>query len=62
LDAAQLLRWVVSLTAPTAIGPKTEAKSNGNGYAVQCNDGQWSMSGGEQGACSYRRGESGYPP
>jgi hypothetical protein len=34
---------------------------NGNGYAVQCNDGLWSMSGGESGACSYHQGESGYP-
>jgi hypothetical protein len=30
---------------------------NGNGYVVQCADGTWSRSGGEQGACSYHGGE-----
>jgi hypothetical protein len=31
--------------------------SNGSGYIVQCNDGMWSHSGGEAGACSYHGGE-----
>jgi hypothetical protein len=35
--------------------------ANGTGYAVQCNSGEWSMSGGNQGACSYNGGESNYP-
>lgn len=35
---------------------------NGRGTAVQCNDGEWSMSGGIQGACSYHGGESSNPP
>lgn len=35
---------------------------NGHGTAVQCNDGEWSMSGGIQGACSYHGGESSNPP
>jgi hypothetical protein len=30
---------------------------NGSGYVVQCNDGMWSHSGGEPGACSYDGGE-----
>ena len=34
---------------------------NGTGYAEQCVDGMWSMSGGIQGACSDHGGESGYP-
>jgi hypothetical protein len=29
---------------------------------VQCNDGDWSMSGGIQGACSHHAGESSNPP
>ena len=29
----------------------------GNGYIVQCLDGEWSHSGGLQGACSYHGGE-----
>jgi hypothetical protein len=32
---------------------------NGNGYIVQCADGEWSHSGGLQGACSYHGGETG---
>jgi hypothetical protein len=32
---------------------------NGNGYIVQCVDGEWSHSGGLQGACSYHGGEAG---
>jgi hypothetical protein len=36
--------------------------SNGRGTAVQCNDDEWSRSGGIQGACSYHRGESNNPP
>jgi hypothetical protein len=35
---------------------------NGRGTAVQCNDGEWSMSGGIQGACSDHGGESSNPP
>lgn len=35
---------------------------NGRGTAVQCNDGEWSMSGGLRGACSYHGGESSNPP
>ena len=35
---------------------------NGSGTAVQCNDGEWSMSGGIRGACSYHGGESDNPP
>jgi hypothetical protein len=31
---------------------------NGNGSIVQCNDGQWSQSGGLPGACSQHGGES----
>jgi hypothetical protein len=31
--------------------------SNGNGYVVQCEDGEWSHSGGLSGACSYHGGE-----
>jgi hypothetical protein len=31
---------------------------NGHGYIVQCADGEWSHSGGEQGACSYHGGET----
>ena len=30
---------------------------NGNGTIVQCNDGEWSHSGGLSGACSYHGGE-----
>lgn len=30
----------------------------GTGYIVQCNDGEWSQSGGRPGACSYHGGES----
>lgn len=30
---------------------------NGNGYIVQCADGEWSHSGGLSGACSYHGGE-----
>lgn len=30
---------------------------NGTGYVVQCEDGDWSHSGGEAGACSYHGGE-----
>jgi hypothetical protein len=30
---------------------------NGSGAIVQCNDGMWSHSGGEAGACSYHGGE-----
>jgi hypothetical protein len=35
----------------------------GTGSIVQCNDGEWSHSGGRPGACSYHDGESGrtYP-
>lgn len=29
---------------------------NGTGYLVECRDGQYSMSGGKQGACSYHQG------
>lgn len=32
--------------------------SNGNGYIVQCVDGEWSHSGGLSGACSYHGGDS----
>jgi hypothetical protein len=32
---------------------------NGNGYIVQCQDGEWSHSGGVSGACSDHRGEAG---
>jgi hypothetical protein len=32
---------------------------NGNGYIVQCADGEWSHSGGLPGACSYHGGETG---
>lgn len=32
--------------------------SNGNGYIVQCSDGDWSHSGGLSGACSDHGGES----
>jgi hypothetical protein len=35
---------------------------NGRGNAVQCNDGEWSMSGGIQGTCSYHGGDSSNPP
>jgi hypothetical protein len=31
---------------------------NGRGYIVQCLDGEWSHSGGIQGACSYHGGEA----
>lgn len=31
---------------------------NGNGFIVQCADGEWSHSGGIQGACSYHGGEA----
>lgn len=31
---------------------------NGTGYIVECNDGEWSHSGGRSGACSYHGGES----
>jgi hypothetical protein len=31
---------------------------NGNGYIVQCADGEWSQSGGLSGACSYHGGET----
>lgn len=31
---------------------------NGTGYIVQCNDGEWSQSGGRPGACSDHGGES----
>ena len=31
---------------------------NGRGTIVQCVDGEWSHSGGIQGACSYHRGET----
>jgi hypothetical protein len=31
---------------------------NGTGYIVECNDGEWSHSGGRPGACSYHGGES----
>lgn len=31
---------------------------NETGYIVQCNDGEWSHSGGRPGACSYHGGES----
>jgi hypothetical protein len=31
---------------------------NGTGYIVQCNDGEWSHSGGRPGACSDHEGES----
>jgi hypothetical protein len=31
---------------------------NGDGYIVQCQDGEWSHSGGEPGACSYHGGVS----
>lgn len=31
--------------------------ANGNGYIVQCVDGEWSHSGGLSGACSYHGGE-----
>ncbi len=31
---------------------------NGNGYIVQCTDGEWSHSGGVSGACSYHGGVS----
>lgn len=30
---------------------------NGHGTIVQCNDGEWSHSGGLPGACSYHGGE-----
>lgn len=30
---------------------------NGHGSIVQCNDGEWSHSGGLPGACSYHGGE-----
>lgn len=30
---------------------------NGHGYMVECNDGNYSMSGGVRGACSYHGGE-----
>ena len=30
---------------------------NGRGYMVECNDGEYSMSGGIRGACSYHGGE-----
>jgi hypothetical protein len=33
--------------------------NNGNGYIVQCADGEWSHSGGESGACSWHGGEAG---
>jgi hypothetical protein len=36
--------------------------NNGNGYIVQCEDGEWSHSGGEPGACSYHGGEAGGSP
>jgi hypothetical protein len=32
---------------------------NGKGSIVQCADGQWSQSGGRQGACSYHGGVGG---
>jgi hypothetical protein len=37
--------------------------ANGTGYIVQCEDGEWSHSGGRPGACSYHGGETGrtYP-
>jgi hypothetical protein len=31
--------------------------SNGHGSIVQCEDGEWSRSGGLAGACSYHGGE-----
>jgi hypothetical protein len=31
---------------------------NGNGYIVQCSDGEWSHSGGLSGACSWHGGET----
>jgi hypothetical protein len=31
--------------------------SEGDGYRVECADGEWSHSGGEQGACSDHGGE-----
>ena len=34
---------------------------NGNGYVVQCVDGEWSHSGGLSGACSHHGGEGGTP-
>lgn len=36
---------------------------SGSGYIVQCEDGEWSHSGGRPGACSYHGGETGrtYP-
>ncbi len=35
-----------------------ESFSEGNGYVVQCMDGEWSHSGGLSGACSDHGGES----
>lgn len=35
---------------------------NGNGYVVQCADGEWSHSGGLSGACSHHGGESNAAP
>jgi hypothetical protein len=31
---------------------------DGTGYIVECSDGEWSHSGGRQGACSYHGGET----
>jgi hypothetical protein len=35
---------------------------NGRGYVLECNDGEWSHSGGQPGACSGHGGESRNPP
>jgi hypothetical protein len=44
--------------SPSYPNPSNEIPNypNGNGYPVQCNDGQWSQSGGIQGACSHHGG------
>jgi hypothetical protein len=34
---------------------------NGTGEVVECNDGEWSHSGGHSGACSSHGGENGKP-
>jgi hypothetical protein len=42
---------------PPAGAPRIPNYENGKGYPVECADGQWSKSGGIQGACSHHRGE-----